>query len=380
MFVKAKNKTATILAFIMTAVIVSAVYLYLFPASYLPYVFAAKYLTFSNKPKMLLVWRNGLGEREFGARVMQIAPKLGIKIKFVAARNGSNRTIFDRYIAEQPALAAKAMQPDFVLIIDRAIAPIPNVANYLVLDQHLEAYIEQKNGKNVFINPDHYQFTGLFPTFKQIDVLKNTYEITGKTYVGFNWIYTVHATQYKTQQPKRLFFPAGALTDPARSSEKYKQVYSKLAADGILDVYGWSEPLKFLGAAYKGYIPTDGESLLKINNAAGISLVLHSDEHLHSGTPTGRIFEAAAANTVIIADKHSFIQEHFGDNVLYIDVDQDAARMYAQIKQHMEWIYAHPQQAQQMAANCHAIFMQKFTLEDLLQRVVALAMQQQSNV
>ncbi len=378
MFVKVKNRATSWLALLISLSIISAVYLYLFPATYLPIVFATKYITFSTKPKMLVVWRYGLGERELGARIMRIAPKLGLKVKFVTAKFGKNRSIYDRYILDQPTLAAKAMQPDFVLIIDRAIPPIENFANYVVLDQSAEAYIESKDGKNVFINPDHYRFTGLFPTFKQIDLLKNTYEALGKPYRGFNWRPTVHATDYKAQEPKRLFFPGGALSDPTRSSEKYKQVYTMLAQAGYFEVYGWEEALKFLGASYKGYIPIDGETLLQKSNAAGISLVLHSAEHLNSGTPTGRIFEAVAANTVIISDKHAFIEEHFGNNVLYIDVDQNADQIYAQINQHMQWIYAHPLEARRMAENCHDVFLQKFTLESLLQDVVNLAMSQPS--
>ena len=97
-----------------------------------------------------------------------------------------------------------------------------------------------------------------------------------------------------------------------------------------------------------------------------MSLLLHHREHLAGGSPTNRIFEAAAANNVIISDAHPFIKQHFGDNVLYIDIDQNAESMFKQVDAHMQWILANPLQAQQKAANCNAIYKQKFILEKQL--------------
>lgn len=122
--------------------------------------------------------------------------------------------------------------------------------------------------------------------------------------------------------------------------------------------------------SFIGHIPVDGKSLIAAIHAAGISLVLHSDSHLTSGVPTARIFEATAANTVIISDRHPFVVEHFGDNILYIDIEQDANAIYKQIAAHMQWILAHPAKAQAMAAACNKIYKEQFSLEQQLLRVV----------
>ncbi|HSX19765.1 MAG TPA: glycosyltransferase [Gammaproteobacteria bacterium] len=362
-----------VIAIVSTSAVVVAVTLYLFPHLYVHKWFASQYYVYNDKPKMLIVWRNGLGERELGARIMKVMPKLGVNVKFVNLRNDKKPTIFDQKILDKPAAAAAAMQPDFILVIDRAVPPVAGFRNYVVLDQHPGAYIKQDQGKFEFIKPYHYQFNGLFPAFKEIDLLQQVYEAQGKPYVGLPWRPTVHSNNYQAQTAKRLFYPGGSLSDATRGSEKYKQVMRMLDQTGYFEVYGWKERWKHTPNSYRGFIPIDGESLQRINNRAGISLLLHDMEHFNAGVPTGRIFEAAAANTIMISDKHPFIIEHFGDNVLYIDVDQDAEHMFKQIDQHVQWIFAHPEEAKIMANRCHAIFLQKFTLEDQMRRVLELA-------
>lgn len=373
----ANKLTLQIICGIITCLIVLGVIFYLYPNLYAPQVFTARYRIYNNKPKLLIVWRYGLGERELGERIMNIMPRLGVNVRFVCAPDGRTKDFIERGVGDRPLQAARAMQPDMILTIDRSIPPIPGFTNYVVMDQRAETYIKIADGKPVFIQPYHYDFTGIFPTFPEIDLLAKVLEGRGKKYRGFNWRPTVNKNNYTPQEPKRLFFPAGALSDPTRSSDKYKQVYAWLDANGYFEAYGWQKPLQFLKNSYRGFIPIDGESLIKINNAAGISLILHAVEHLYSGTPTGRIFESAAANTVIISDKHKFIMDHFGDNVLYIDVDVDAQTMFNQIDAHMQWIYAHPEAAKQMAQRCHDIFMQKFTLEELMQNVVRVGIYDQ---
>lgn len=370
----ANNKTAKILSVLCTAFIVLAVFIYLMPKFYLPIIFGWQYKVFNSKPKMLLVWRHGLGERELGERILKVMPTLGVNVKFICAARGGT-TIYDRHIPNKLAVAIKYMRPDFVLTIDRAVPPIHGITNFVVLDQSLATYIAyDANNKADFIQPYHYQFTGLLPAFKEIEILKQVYEQQGKTYKGFAWRPTVQSTDFKFQGAKRVFFAGGALTDVTRGSDKYKQVFAQLDKMGYLDVYGYPEKWQHTPNSLRGFIPIDGISLIKINNAAGVSLILHDRQHLDSGTPTGRIFESAAANTLIISDKNAFIQEHFGANVLYVDVETSALELFRQIDRHVQWALTHPEQAQQMANNCHAIFLEKFTLEQQMRALVDLAL------
>jgi spore maturation protein CgeB len=86
--------------------------------------------------------------------------------------------------------------------------------------------------------------------------------------------------------------------------------------------------------------------------------------------PSARIFEAAAASSVIISDELPFTQKHFGDSVLYVDTTQSAEEMFRTIDGHVKWILSHPQEAQELARRSHQIFCEKFALEDFLARDV----------
>lgn len=354
-------------------VIIVASLLSLLPYFSLPLLFKMQYVVFTNKPKMLLVWRRGLGERECAERILKVMPKLGVKVKLVSAYRDIQT--LDRYLSNKPEMAAATMRPDFILTIDREVPPIMSAPNYIILDQSINKYIHKdQNGKNVFIEDFHYNFSGLLPAFKDIDLLRTVYERNGSKFNGFNWTPTVHATNYVAQKPQFLCYPGGDLSDNTRSKDKYKQIFTLLDKTGYFAVYGYKERWQFISNSYRGFIPLDGVSLLDTQNKAGVTLVLHAEDHLTSGTPTGRIFEAVAANTVVIADRNQFILDNFADNVLYIDVDQDATEIFRQIDRHMQWIFTHPEAAQKMAARCHAIFLEKFTLEQQMQRLLALAL------
>lgn len=356
----------------VTLLVTIASVLSLLPYVSLPLLFKMQYLVFTNKPKMLIVWRRGLGERECAERILNVMPKLGVKAKLVSAYRDIQT--LDRYLINKPEMAATAMRPDFILTIDREVPPIKSAPNYIILDQSSSKYIKKdENGNDVFIENFHYDFTGLLPAFKDIDLLRTVYERRGHKYSGFNWTPTVHATSYVAQAPQFLCYPGGDLSDNTRSKEKYRQVFTMLDKTGYFAVYGYQERWQFISSSYRGFIPLDGVSLLETQNKAGITLVLHAQDHLLSGTPTGRIFEAVAANTVIITDKNQFIIDNFGDNVLYVDVAQSAEEVFRQIDQHMQWIFAHPAEAQKMAERCHNIFLEKFTLEQQMQRLLALA-------
>jgi len=369
---KKNNLIAKTLLLLTTILILCSVIIYLYPKPFVVAWFKTQYVVRDPGVKMLLVWRRGIGERELGSRIIMVMQNLGVNVRFVCAYHGDS--FYDKFIADKPALAAATMQPDFILTIDRQVPAITAAPNFLVLDQSSSNYIyRDANNKLKLINNEHYKFTGLLPAFKEIEQLKEAYETSGRDYVGFNWRPTVHRTGFKAQLPQKLFYPGGDISDDTRSKDKYIEVFRKLDQTGYFEVYGKADRWLHTPKSYRGSIPFDGVSMLKINNQAGITLIFHARDHLDTGTPTGRIFEAVGANTVVISDKNQFVIDHFGDNVLYLDVEQDAAGIFSQIDQHIQWIFTHPQQAQQMAERCYEIFMEKFTLEDQMQRLLDIA-------
>ena len=85
-----------------------------------------------------------------------------------------------------------------------------------------------------------------------------------------------------------------------------------------------------------------------------------------------RGFEAAAANAIVISNKHPFILENFGDSFFYFDHDVDSETMYKQVKAHIDWIKANPEKAKAMAAKAHQIYLEKFTLDKDLSRIAKM--------
>jgi hypothetical protein len=365
---------AKLLLLLVTIVVVCTVIIYLYPRPFVIAWFKYQYKVNDPKPKMLLVSGRGVGEKEQGARILIALKRLGVNAKVVRAFEKDS--IYNKFIADRATLAAETMQPDFILTLERGVPSLGHIApNYLVLDQSSGHYISMDaNNQPILINSAYHDFAGLLPSFKEIDLVKKAYETNGSAYVGFNWIPTVQRTDFKAQLPQKLFYPGGDISDNTRSKAKYMDVFKKLDQTGYFEVYGRPDRWLHTPKSFRGSIPFDGKSMLKLNNKAGITLIFHAKDHLDHGIPTGRIFEAASANTVIISDRNQYIIDNFGDNVLYVDVEQDAAGIFAQIDQHMQWIFAHPDQARQMAERCHMIFLQHFTLEEQMQRLLAIAL------
>ncbi len=121
-----------------------------------------------------------------------------------------------------------------------------------------------------------------------------------------------------------------------------------------------------------GPIPFDGSSVIDVLQQYGIVLILHSDIHNAEGIPSSRIFEAAAASTVIISDKNPFVEKHFKDSVFYIDTSLSMEEICCQILEHLENIYTNPKKAQMMAKIAHQIFSNNFEMSNQLLALYSL--------
>lgn len=342
-----------------------------------------------NKFKLLVVWNQGLGERELMARYVHAAKKLDIEFRCVSATIKNNK--YESMIGNLPKAAIATMRPDVVVVQESNLELFTNSPIFRVLDTNENLFFIRKNNDEWDFKDDCLaKYTGYLVPFNNINIVGQACKTRNKKFVGMRWFPTVHKVSYPPPQPRKLFYNGGS--GILRNSEKYKQLFTKLATTDYLYlindlVYAELMPIKdntfkqhFIDdrqwkkdiGTTEELIPFDGVSLLNVHNKAGVSLLLHSEAHLPYGSPTGRIFEAAAANSVIISDKNQFIIEHFGDNVLYINVEQDADEIFAQIDAHMQWIFTHTAEAQAKAQRCHDIFLEKFTLEDQICRMMEL--------
>lgn len=179
---------------------------------------------------------------------------------------------------------------------------------------------------------------------------------------------------YKPLEFNKIFYPS-ANWDALRTSEKYQKFLKRLSDDEIIQFFGPKEAWghwNFIEKNYQGYISDKNNAYQKKMQSLGISLVLHSQDHLKAKTPSARIFESAAASTLIISDEHPFVKKEFGDTVLYVDTNQDEKKIYTQIKKHFEWVQTHPKEAAEKAKCAHRIFAEKFTTKKKFFEYLAL--------
>ncbi len=159
----------------------------------------------------------------------------------------------------------------------------------------------------------------------------------------------------------RLFY-VGSNWDGRR----YPSLLRRLAEAGALALYGTAERWSHLPEAWQGPLPFDGRSVIEAAHHQGMGLCLHLPQHRGDGVPNMRVFELAAAGAVIIADRHPFIREWFGDTVLYVDLEGGEEAGAAEILERVAWVRAHPAQARAMAAAAQEIFNRHLCLEALL--------------
>lgn len=241
------------------------------------------------------------------------------------------------------------------------------------LRDQLEMINKEKPYKPLSFLQDHLLKTdAIITSAKEIDVFKRMYKTLEKPlFNAIRVLPTIPSFKSEPLNPKSIFW-GGVGWDAFRSSAYYKKFINLIAKNIPMKVYGKLGVYSYLPiSVYDGDVPGGIENIQAIRKN-GIYLLTHSDAHIQSGVPSLRIFEATAANAVVISDKHPFAIEHFGDNFLYFDQTADAETMYKQVKAHYDWIKANPEKAKAMAARAHQIFLEKFTLEKDLVRIAKM--------
>ena len=176
------------------------------------------------------------------------------------------------------------------------------------------------------------------------------------------WFPSVQHQDARTVNPRFLSHIlckwGNRFTDP-----KFTRLFQKLDQTSWTHFYGDGSFRELYPRNYQFSPPYD-QDLSALLAEDGICLILHSAEHNAAGIPSGRIFEAAAASTVIICDENPFVKERFKDSVLYIDTNRDS--LYEQVETHIKWIQANKELALQKAREAHEIFKREFSLETQL--------------
>ena len=210
---------------------------------------------------------------------------------------------------------------------------------------------------------------GFVISMPQVSLFKHYIEKQGRKFYGFKGYSSVQYQDFVEVEHNQLVY-MGMNWDSRRRSGKFSKIFKMLAERQEAIFYGSANSWENLvGNAYKGYFQGSGVAVLDMLRKSGISLMFHSKQHMKSGAPSGRGFEAAASGVIGISDKHPFLVENFGDSFLYIDVDTSAEKIVMQIEKHLVWIKQNPNKAKAKARKAYDIFINNYTLEKLLLNV-----------
>lgn len=296
----------------------------------------------------------GLGDYFASLRIQKAAENLGWESVIIAWANQSvdiNKRIID------------FIQPEFV-ISQYPVGVVKDIPNYLIV--HSEPVVP----KDFFSSNNSYDgfllSSGDANFVKEISAEFNDH---GKpfTYEYFYFSIPENYSQFRELDYSKLYY-SGDRWDKLRGGEKFTSFFNLLDQTGYFNVYG-PEKIWNKYVSYKGFLPYDDEIFLEAIRSSGIALVIHSNSHFANNLPSAKIFEALASSAMIISDKLKFVQDNFGDNVLYIDPSLPAEELFKQVDGHVKWIHEHPKEAAEKAKNANRIFREKFLLERILQNV-----------
>lgn len=152
--------------------------------------------------------------------------------------------------------------------------------------------------------------------------------------------------------------------------KRYLKLLELLSKHEWFSVYGLPERWKNTTVSYRGEIPYDDHSLLNTYRRAGVGLSLQNPSFIDYDIVSNRIFEITASGAVAIVQRMPFIEEHFGDSVLYIDHIKSDKELYKDVIAHMDWVRDNPDAAAEKAQKANQILKDKFSAEQMLDRFI----------
>ncbi len=291
------------------------------------------------------------GEREVGWRIKRAAESLGWEV-FLDEERGSKILNIDNL--------------DFTICLVPTSFPRPKGLNYMAVFHPFDLLDKKKKLKSYYESFDGYLLT-IKPEF-----LRTAFRSSSKEFFFIPFYPTIQPIPYERVPLNNLIFPYPAW-GKRHNGDKYKALYRLLSESRFTRFYGPKDSEGIVRPGHHiGQIPFDGISVINTLQKYGITLILHSSQHRNKKLPSGRIFEAAAASTVIICDEHPFVRKHFGDSVYYIDITLPAEEIFNQIASHVHSIFRHPEAALAKAKEAHQIFTDRFQMTDQLLALLAM--------
>ena len=314
--------------------------------------------TISEANIKLVVSHNFFFNEELMAkRIALTAQQLGIDCLIVGEHNYSwVKRIFPNY----SQFLLGRFKPEIVLSLHTGDMLYDKGQNYLAMTHNSDYYFQSHLSMQ---SENLIKFDGFltsFPDTFRLSNLLNTYRESKRS---IQWYPSCAKTDFVASSKRRLFYCGSNLIKTAYG-DKYRRVFSQLDKNNYLRVYGKKSNWNHTPNGYRGLIKRDAYNIVNTMRRYGITLILHSPDEFIGKTPSQRIFEACAASTVLICDKHPFVEKEFQNSVLYVDTSLSPHEIYQQIDSHIQWIRNHPEEAHQLARQSHEIFINKFTLEE----------------
>ena len=325
-----------------------------------------------NNYKVVFITNNG-GEFTYAKYFKYAAEKIGWEVQIYYAQILGHEAeilkfdpdfiIFSQFIKATISTELNAHRSKKYLLSFSSIDALRNRFKWIDLSNPYQPIKELKE----LISMVH----GVLTIAPQLDFYRIMFEKMNKPFNGLKLLPLVPKFNNEPAEPKSLMWLSGGW-DKFRSSSNYKKFISLLSENIPMRVYGHYNSSSYLKPhIYAGYIPPGIENIQAIRKN-GIYLLTHSNIHFQGGETNMRGFEAAAANAIVISDKHPFILENFGDSFFYFDHDVDSETMYKQVKAHIDWIKENPEKAKAMAEKAHKIYLEKFTIEADLIRIAKM--------
>lgn len=378
--------------YFITLIILLALFITIELKEYLQFKIKFSFSTTNNSHSLskkynigIIVPYNFLGDAEIAQHMRIASQNLGWNsYTFQYAPLAGTSPFFSKYVSTILNIANHFFKPDFVIHLLPSYFTISptDIPNYVRVPFELTEIFKYSN--NFSRQTDiSWANIGSYDGYMHIDNKRNwdgkidiksiiTNNSTSTSSIHITTMYpTVFSTPFTSLKYNKIFY-CGANWDKLRSSDHYKEILTKLAQHNIIKTFGPEKTWDFIKDAYQGYIPHDGFSLINKIQELGITLILHSKYHLETGIPTNRIFEAAAASSLIISDHHPLVKKEFGDCVLYIDPSQPAETVANKIISYVKWANKNPRAASIKAKCAHDIFIQKFTMENELLKIAQM--------
>jgi hypothetical protein len=274
----------------------------------------------------------------------------------------------------------RQLQPDFILTFltpdTGQIKKIDNIKMYAYLLEPSTTYFGGTFNLIPKFKSTNYgnlkSFDGFLVAFKNIESLQDYIESQERKFYGIISHPSFRRTKFNNIKHDKVIY-IGASYEKLKSSNKYKIMFNKLDQNNLINIYGPKEKWEYISKSWRGFIPFNQPELM-VNKTSqhGISLILHKRRDLYEEIPSSQIFEAIAANSIVISENNNFLKKHFDDNILYFNPESSADRIYKEIVKHIGWIKQNPELVQEKAKKAHEIFIKNFSLEMQLTNIAKM--------